>query len=130
MAHRLNQLRTSTLSTRKTRFSSFCAMPFVVLDDQLISSSITLTSSPRTPGKKLTKGDPIVTGIRLRPFLERYVFRSIELESLEFLFDRIAKQRWMRIQLFKSSRAMSFAHKIIDLNCLNSPIASVPRHAM
>ncbi|CAF3346466.1 unnamed protein product [Rotaria sp. Silwood1] len=55
MAHRLNQLRTSTLTTH----------------DQFTSLSSTVTSSPRTPGKKLTKGDPIVTGIRLRPFLER-----------------------------------------------------------
>ncbi|CAF1663094.1 unnamed protein product [Adineta ricciae] len=55
MAHRLNQLRTSTSTTH----------------DQFLSSSTTLTSSPRTPGKKLPKGDPIVTGIRLRPFLER-----------------------------------------------------------
>ncbi|CAF3964596.1 unnamed protein product [Adineta steineri] len=54
MAHRLNQLRTSTLTTH----------------DQFTSST-TLVSSPRTPGKKLTKGDPIITGIRLRPFLER-----------------------------------------------------------
>ncbi|CAF2332529.1 unnamed protein product [Rotaria sp. Silwood2] len=55
MAHRLNQLRTSTLTTH----------------DQFSSLSSTVTSSPRTPGKKLTKGDPIVTGIRLRPILER-----------------------------------------------------------
>ncbi|CAF1663250.1 unnamed protein product [Adineta ricciae] len=55
MAHRLNQLRTSTSTTH----------------DQFLSSSTTLTSSPRTPGKKIPKGDPIVTGIRLRPFLER-----------------------------------------------------------
>jgi len=55
MAQRLNQLRNSTLTSQ----------------EQLGTSSLTLTSSPRTPGKKLTKGDPIVTGIRLRPFLER-----------------------------------------------------------
>ena len=74
MAHRLNQLRTST-STRK--YSIFSKLHFssikLFIDDQFISSSTTLVSSPRTPGKKLTKGDPIVTGIRLRPFLERFV---------------------------------------------------------
>ena len=60
----------------------------------------------------------------------RTVCLSIRFESLEFLFHWIAKQRWMRIQLCKSSKAMSFVHKIIDLNCLNSPTVSVPRRAM
>ena len=45
-----------------------------------------MTSSPRTPGKKLTKGDPIVTGIRLRPFLERFVLHFILIQySLVFV---------------------------------------------
>ncbi|CAF0843944.1 unnamed protein product [Adineta steineri] len=56
MARRLNQLRKSTLSTH---------------DQLTCSSSILSSSSPRTPGKKVVKGDPIITGIRLRPFLER-----------------------------------------------------------
>ena len=42
----------------------------------LTCSSSILSSSPRTPGKKLIKGDPIITGIRLRPFLERFDFYS------------------------------------------------------
>ncbi len=42
------------------------------IDDQLTCSSSILSSSPRTPGKKVIKGDPIITGIRLRPFLERF----------------------------------------------------------
>lgn len=76
MAHRLNQLRTSTLTTRnyflvKRIFKFYYETKFI--DDQFASPSTTLTSSPRTPGKKLTKGDPIVTGIRLRPFLERFI---------------------------------------------------------
>ncbi|UJR13325.1 hypothetical protein I4U23_000343 [Adineta vaga] len=40
--------------------------------EQLIcSASILSSSSSRTTGKKGIKGDPIVTGIRLRPFFER-----------------------------------------------------------
>jgi len=81
MAHRLNQLRTSA-STRKFLFSFntsrfFSLSESIFKDDQFISSSVTLVSSPRTPGKKLTKGDPIVTGIRLRPFLERLIIYFI-----------------------------------------------------
>ncbi|CAF1641969.1 unnamed protein product, partial [Adineta ricciae] len=56
MARRLNQLRKSTLSTH---------------EHLTCSSSILSSSSPRTPGKKTIKGDPIITGIRLRPFLDR-----------------------------------------------------------
>jgi hypothetical protein len=75
MARRLNQLRKSTLSTCRSTFKEcLISLNKFFADDQLTSSSSILSSSPRTPGKKLIKGDPIITGIRLRPFLERFDF--------------------------------------------------------
>lgn len=50
---------------------SFYAINFCVDEHLTCSSSILSSSSPRTPGKKAIKGDPIITGIRLRPFLDR-----------------------------------------------------------
>lgn len=81
MAHRLNQLRTSTLIGSMFSRQLWCSIDIqtfqsvLFLGDPLATSSITMASSPRTPGKKMTKGDPIVTGIRLRPFLERFLIQ-------------------------------------------------------
>jgi hypothetical protein len=92
MARRLNQLRKSTLSTHRShssRIYSFRKLNLFI-DDQLTFSSSILSSSPRTPGKKVIKGDPIITGIRLRPFLERFdilLEYSSRNDRLSFIFN-------------------------------------------
>ena len=77
---------------------------FLSLDDQFTSSSTTLLSSPRTPGKKLTKGDPIVTGIRLRPFLERFVNRTANQTNNQWNFSReSAIDNTSAVQIFENN---------------------------
>ena len=80
MARRLNQLRKSILSTRRSTFKEVFSLLKIniFVDDHLTCSSSILSSSTRTPGiKKVIKDDPIITGIRLCPFLERFDFHFV-----------------------------------------------------
>jgi len=74
------------------------------LDDHLTCSSSILASSPRTPGKKVIKGDPIITGIRLRPFLERFHFLLVYFSIFNFYFIReTAIDNTPAVQIFENN---------------------------
>ncbi|CAF3471185.1 unnamed protein product, partial [Rotaria sp. Silwood2] len=82
-------------------------------DDQFSSLSSTVTSSPRTPGKKLTKGDPIVTGIRLRPILERESAID-DTPAVQIFENNVICTQNSRPQIFKFTHCFDAAAKNVN----------------